>query len=221
MSNISSKYLDKKCDLYSRKYGKVDKFWTEESRQFKGNKEHLHVYFHPVCLCPTTKAPPATKQKFMEDLQDVVVNEISTFDVMLLLGDLNARVCSAIGRNNVWRGVRGRHGVGRCNQAGEKLLEFCSLNQLPIMNTWFEKKRHHLTTWKNPATKESHMIDYVIMRADQRVLCVDVQVMRGPNCWSDHSMVRAKVRFRLPHLKKVSPSTLPLAVHTLRRVQNR
>ena len=65
------------------------------------------------------------------------------------------------------------------------------------------------------------MIDYVIMRADQRVLCVDVQVMRGANCWSDHSMVRAKVRFRLPYLKKVSPSTLPMAVHTLRRVQNR
>ena len=47
------------------------------------------------------------------------------------------------------------------------------------------------------------MIDYVIMRADQLVLCVDVQVMRGANCWSDHSMVRAKVRFWLPHLKKV------------------
>ena len=190
-------------------------------RRAGGSRETKSTYISILSVyAPTAKAPPATKQKFMEDLQDVV-NEIPTSDVMLFLGDLNARVGSAIGSNDVWRGVRGRHGVGRCNEAGEKLLEFCSLNQLTIMNTWFEKKRHHLTTWKHPATKESHMIDYVIMRADQRVLCVDVQVMRGANCWSDHSMVRAKVIFRLPHLKKVSPSTLPLAVHTLRRVQNR
>ena len=52
------------------------------------------------------------------------------------------------------------HSVGRCNEADEKLLEFCSLNQFTVMITCFEKKRHHLTTWKHPATKESHMIDY-------------------------------------------------------------
>ena len=129
---------------------KVDRFWTKEIRWFKGNKEHL--YFHPVCLCSNGQGTSCNKQKFMEDLQDAV-NEISASDVMLLLGDLNARVGSANGSNDVWRGVRGTHGVGRCNEAGEKLLEFCSLNQLTIMNTWFEKKRHHLTTWKHPATK--------------------------------------------------------------------
>ena len=51
-----------------------------------------------------------------------MVNEIPTSDVMLFLGDLNARVGSAIGSNDVWRGVRGRHGVGRCNQAGEECV---------------------------------------------------------------------------------------------------
>ena len=74
-------------------------------------------------------------------------------------------------------GVRGAHGVGRYNEAGEELLELCNFNQLTVMNTWFEKKQHHLTTWKHPVTKKSHKIDYVIMRANQRVLCVDVQVM--------------------------------------------
>ena len=49
-----------------------------------------------------------------------------------------------------------------CVCAGERLLEFCAVNNLTIMNTWFEKKEVHLATWKHPATKQSHMIDFVI-----------------------------------------------------------
>ena len=71
----------------------------------------------------------------------------------------------------------GRHIVSRCSEASEKLLNFCNLKQLIIMNMWFEKKWHHLTIWKHSAMKDSHMIDYVIIRADQQVLCMDVQVI--------------------------------------------
>ena len=42
----------------------------------------------------------------------------------------------------------------------------------------------------NPATKRCHMIDFVVMRAEQRVVCRDVQVMRGTNCWTDHLLAR-------------------------------
>ena len=66
-------------------------------RRAVGSGETKSTYISTLFVyAPTAKAPPATKQKFMEDLQDVV-NEISTSDVMLLLGDLNTRVGSAIG----------------------------------------------------------------------------------------------------------------------------
>ena len=68
---------------------------------------------------------------------------------------------------DVWRGVRGRHGVGCCNEVGEKFLEFCAVNQFTVMSTWIIKKSIHLATWKHPATKQSHMIDYVVMHAEQ------------------------------------------------------
>ena len=41
---------------------------------------------------------------------------------------------------DVWRGVRGRHGVGCCNEAGEKFLEFCAVNQFTIMSIWFTEQ---------------------------------------------------------------------------------
>ena len=116
---------------------------------------------------------------------------------------------SSTAGDNLWRGMRGKNGMGTCNEAGEKLLEFCAVNNLTIMNTWFIKKPIYLATWKHPATKQMHMIDYVMTCAEQRMFCTDVQVMRGASCWSDHHMVRVKVRMELPR-KQTRTTTLPI-----------
>lgn len=91
-----------------------------------------------------------------------------------------------------WSGVLGRYGLSERNIAGEELLGFCASNVLSIMNTWFQKEIHQ-GTWSHPATKKVHMIDFVMIRADQRVLCRDVRVMRGADCCSDHMLVRVKL----------------------------
>ena len=46
------------------------------------------------------------------------------------------------------------------------------------------------------------MIDFVMMRADQRVLCRDVKVMRRADCWSDHMLVRVKLNVVVKHYGK-------------------
>ena len=43
------------------------------------------------------------------------------------------------------------------------------------------------------------MIDLIVMRAEQRVCCGDVQVMKEATCWTDHKLVRAKLRMGVPH----------------------
>ena len=148
---------------------------------------------------PTAKATPNIKQNFFSDLQDTL-DRISPSDVLIMLGDFNARVgrLGNISANNDWAGTIGKHGLRERNEASEELLEVCATNQLTLMNTWFEKRDHHLGTWMHPATKKHHMIDYIIMRSNQRSFCTDVQVMRGANYWTDHRLVRAKVRVRLP-----------------------
>ena len=186
-------------------------------RRADGSREKKNIYMSVISVyAPTAKAPPAIAHKFLDDLQDVV-DRVPLTDVLMLMGDFNARVGSG-NNNDLWWGVRGRHGVGRFNEAGEGFLEFCARNELTIMNTQFEKKQHHLATWKHPATKQSHMIDYIVMR---HLCCTDVQVMRGANCWSDHSMVRARVRVQFPRRRKNPSNVPPVAVHSLEREQHR
>lgn len=147
-----------------------------------GSRETSNVYVSVVsAYAPTARAPPGVKEKFIEDLQ-YTVDKIPSSDVLLILGDFNARVGSSARGDDLWRGVRGRYGVGNCNEAGEDFLQFCTINNFTIMNTWFCKKPIHLATWKHPATRQMHMIDYVVMRAEQRAFCLDVQVMRGATC---------------------------------------
>ena len=119
-----------------------------------------------------------------------------------MLGDFNARVGMLDTGNNPWQGVIGKHGLSECNFVGEEFLEFCALNQFSIMNTWFQKKKIYQGTWTHPATKKCHMIDFVVIKAEQRVVCRDVQVMRGANCWTDHKLVRAKLKVTVPRSAK-------------------
>ena len=79
-------------------------------------------------------------------------------------------------------GVLGCHGIGKANDQGMAFLQFCMINSLTIMNTWFEKRAYQKQTWQHPGTKEGHCTDFVLMRQSQRKLCNDTQVMRGADC---------------------------------------
>ena len=65
------------------------------------------------------------------------------------------------------------------------------------------------------------MIDYILMRGGQRVMCTDVQVMRGASCWTDHYLVRMKLKLGLAQRKRISTQRLPLAVYTLHNREKR
>ena len=129
---------------------------TKKGRKVRGIPRETSNKFATIIsvYAPTAKATPDTKQRFLNALQDTL-DKTAPSDILLLLGDLNARVGSLGTDEDHWRGTLGKHGVGEQNQAGEDLLEFCTVNQLSIMNTWFEKKRCHLETWTHPGTKRS------------------------------------------------------------------
>ena len=58
---------------------------------------------------PTAMAPPRIKLKFYDDLQDTI-DRIPHNDILVMLGDFNARVGVLDTGNNLWQGVVGKHG---------------------------------------------------------------------------------------------------------------
>ena len=166
-----------------------------------------------VCgYAPTARGPSCVKSMFLEELQNTL-DAVPENDILLLLGDFNARIGVRDSDDGLWSNVIGGHGLEERNLAGEEFLQVCELNQLLIMNTWFQKKQIHYGTWMHPATKLCHMIDFIVMRQSQRMCCIDVQVMRGANCWTDHYLVRVRLRIALPRYSDKQQRPLPFAVH--------
>ena len=96
----------------------------------------------PAVICvyvPTAAALPRVQSKFRYDLQDTI-DAVPQDDFLMLLGDFNARVGVLGPAEKCWRGVVGRHGLDERNESREELLQFCAMNQLTVMNTWFKKK---------------------------------------------------------------------------------
>ena len=89
---------------------------------------------------PTHLAPAELRDQFYDDLQ-AVISLAPPDDLLLVIGDCNARVGCGDETDSSWLGVRGRYGVGQMNENGEHLLSFCALNELCIMNTMFAKKK--------------------------------------------------------------------------------
>ena len=130
---------------------------------------------------------------------------------------LHTRVGVLKAGDDSWQGVIRKHGIDERNLVGEDFLQFCAVNQLTVMNTWFQKKDIYFGTWMHPAaTKKHHMIDLIVMRGEQRACWRDVKVMRGANCWTDHRMVRAKLKLQLPRTSGAKDrKSAPFAMHEL------
>ena len=77
------------------------------------------------CYAPTNEADDDAKADFYERLQGVI-DGVANKDLILLLGDLNAKVWSD---NTSFETVMGKHvGIGKMNENGELFSDFCSFN---------------------------------------------------------------------------------------------
>jgi len=160
---------------------------------------------------PTLDAEEESKDRFYSQLH-TLFQSIPHDDKIILLGDFNARV----GRNHqLWQGIMGRHGVGKCNDNGLRLLTFCSQHSLVITNTCFQLRDMFKTTWMHPRSKTWHILDYAIVRRKDLRDVVITRAMRGADGWTDHRLVRTTMKLcirpparRQPPLSRLNLNSL-------------
>ena len=95
---------------------------------------------------PTDCSDDETKDEFYQCLQDTV-SKIPKHDVLIMMGDFNAQISND---RKSFEDTIGPFGIGRENDNGDRMLQFCSSNQIKIMNTYFNHKRIHKTTYTSP-----------------------------------------------------------------------
>uniref|UniRef100_A0A0L8HDZ5 Endonuclease/exonuclease/phosphatase domain-containing protein n=1 Tax=Octopus bimaculoides TaxID=37653 RepID=A0A0L8HDZ5_OCTBM len=172
----------------------------------KGNCVTLVSVYAPT-MCSTNDE----KVSFYHALK-VIIRNIPRADKVIVLGNFNARV----GRDfNTWT-VIGKHGVGKCNSNGMILLQMCEELRLCVINTMFQQKNKFKTTWMHPASKEWHILDYILVRMSDRRDVWCVRVLRGVECWTDHCLVRAKVKLITKRKIRAAGITLPKRLNVAR-----
>ena len=120
-------------------------------------------------------------------------------DVLFIIGDWNAKV----GIQET-PGVTGKFGLGICNEAGQRLIEFCQENALVIANTVFQQHKRRLYTWTSPDGQHQNQTDYVLCSQRWRSSIQSAKTRPGADCGSDHELLTAKFRLKL---KKVGKTT--------------
>ena len=111
------------------------------SVRFQGKPFNIMVF---QAYAPTSNTEEAEVERFYEDLQDLLELTPKN-DVLFIIGDWNAKVGS-----QETSGVTGKFGLGKRNEAGQRLIEFCKENAVVIANTLFQQHKRRLYTWTSP-----------------------------------------------------------------------
>ena len=153
-----------------------------------------------VCYAPTEEAEEEVKDRFYDQLQ-AAIEDVPAHDMLLIIGDLNARTGSI---NTGRERVMGSHGLGThlMNENGERMCDFCELNSLLVGGTLFQHKDIHKRTWTSPDGNTKAQLDHIIINSKWKSSLQDVRVYTGADCGSDHNMVVGEIKLKLRKARK-------------------
>jgi endonuclease/exonuclease/phosphatase family metal-dependent hydrolase len=130
-------------------------------------------------------------------------SKIPRYDVIVLLGDFNAK----LGKEEYLRHVIGKYSLhNETNENGKLLCQLAEANQLIIKSTCFQHKNTHKETWKIPGTGEVNQIDHVLISKRHSSSITDVKSAQGPNCDSDHYLVKVLFCKKLANVSNLKGS---------------
>ncbi|XP_055374825.1 craniofacial development protein 2-like [Condylostylus longicornis] len=124
---------------------------------------------------PTEDADDDVKDDFYDSLGKTL-NEVSSHDSVIVLGDFNAK----IGKEEYVRNIAGKFSLHETTSPnGHRLCQFAEETCLKIKSTSFERKNIHKGTWKIPGSSVSNQIDHVLISARWASSVMSVRSCRG------------------------------------------
>ena len=147
------------------------------------------------CYAPHEERPTKEKDEFYACLDDVV-RRVPGRDLLIVMGDFNARVgndCSTWSRNI------GKFGAPEVvNDNGLRLLEYCAARDMVVTGTYFQHKKVHTYTWYQRGTQFRSQIDHILVRRRWFSAVNDTRAYRGAEFNNtDHRLVLSKMKIHL------------------------
>src|SRR5688572_19806305 len=101
---------------------------------------------------PTTAYEYEDIEQMYEQIENTISKQKGNTNV-IIIGDFNA----SVGKGSDEK-IVDKYGLGKRNDRGQMLIEFCKKNSLVIANTWFQQEKPRRYTWKN--FSERYQLDY-------------------------------------------------------------
>jgi exonuclease III len=141
---------------------------------------------------PTSDYEDNEVEEMFDIIEEILEEDGKGETNTIVMGDSNSVVGNKAHHNTVRP-----YGLGRRNQRGQMLIDFCERNGFVITNTWFKKPKRRLYTWKSPGDKSRYQLDDVLVKQRFRNSVKDVQTLPGADIDSDHNLLFSTICTRL------------------------
>ncbi|XP_022199612.2 craniofacial development protein 2-like [Nilaparvata lugens] len=148
--------------------------------------ENLKLFIIQV-HAPTSDSTEEETDGFYEKVEEVMTMTRNG-ERLLIIGDFNAK---AIRRSYGDRSSSRYGDVESTNEKGERLQDFALINNLKIMNGFFEGNIEERWTWKSPVCG-LHEIDYFIVRKNNDMVR-KLEIIENFNYDSDHRLLMSEM----------------------------
>ena len=135
------------------------------------------------------------KEQFYQKLQHEI-DSIRTDEKVIVMGDLNGHIGT---QREGYERVMGYHGIGSRNDEGERLLDFCNVNHMKIMNTSFQHRPSQIYTWygwNNENKKYDRQTQIDICLTTNHRIVTNVMAIHSVSLDSDHTLVVTNTNYK-------------------------